>query len=141
MRHLLAGLLLALISSLAVAQASPVTATATVAWNAPVTDSGGNPLSSNPQNALTGYNIYVSTSLLTAVPATPTTTVTASSASLPTTASTAVTATVGQTLYVYVTAVNSTGQSKLSAPATYQVIAPNAPPGIPTSVTITVTIT
>lgn len=141
MRGIFAGLLLALISSLSVAQASSVTATAAIAWTAPTTDSNGNPLSSNPQNALTGYNIYVSASPLTAIPATPTATVTASSTPLPTTASASVTATVGQTLYVYVTAVNTAGASKLSVPATYTVIAPNAPPGIPTSVTITVTIT
>ena len=141
MKSIFAGVLLALISSLSLAQASSVTATAAIAWMAPTMDSNGNPLTSNPQNTLTGYNVYVSTSPLTVVPATPTTTVTASSSGTATTATASVTATVGQTLYVYITAVNAAGQSKLSIPATYTVIAPNAPPGVPTSVVITVTIT
>lgn len=140
MKRIFAGVLLALISSLSLAQ-SPVTATAAIAWMAPANDSNGNPLSSNLQNTLTGYNVYVSTSPLTAAPATPTTTVTASSSGTATTATASATAAVGQTLYVYVTAVNAAGQSKLSAPATYTVIAPSAVPGVPTSVVITVTIT
>lgn len=140
MKRIFAGILLTLISSLSFAQ-SPVTATAAIAWMAPTADSNGNPLTSNPQNVLTGYDIYVSTSPLTAPLATPTTTVTASSSGTATTTTASVTAAVGQTLYVYVTAVNAAGQSKLSAPATYTVIAPSAPPGVPTSVVITVTIT
>lgn len=138
MRCILMGVLLALISSLSAAHASPVTATAAVAWIAPVNDSNGNPLSSNPQNALTGYNIYVSSTQLTDTPA-PDLKVAAVPQSA-TSATTSVSATVGQTLYVYVTAVNAAGQSKLSAPATYVVVAPNATPGIPTNVTIMVTI-
>lgn len=140
MRRILAGLLLALISSFGVAQASSVTAVAAVNWAAPANDSAGNPLSSNPQNTLTGYNVYVSTAPLTSAPSTPTATVTASVSGTPTTATASVSATVGQTLYVYVAAVNAAGQSKLSTPATYTVMAPPATPGVPTNVTITVTI-
>jgi hypothetical protein len=129
--------LLALVASCAIAQTTPVSAALTISWTPPTTaGSGTQPVTG--VNALTGYDIYVSTTPLTATPATPTATLTTSGG---TSSKTTFNALVGQTLYVYVTAVDSSGQSLLSAPATYVVPAQGFAPDSPTQVSITVVIT
>jgi Rieske Fe-S protein len=131
-------LLLALTASWAIGAyaATSVNASANTAWTGPVNDANGIPLAGSP-NAVTSYKVYASTSPLSAVPATaPLATVTAPN----TTTTGSVTANVGDTLYVYVTACNATGCSGLSVPGTKLVQAPGAAPGVPTSVTLTVTI-
>lgn len=135
MRRILAGVLAALIASVAVAQT--VNVSASVSWVAPVNDANGLPLAGSP-NAVTSYNVYSSTVPLTAVPSgAPLAVVTAPS----TTVSGSASASVGGTLYVYVTSCNASGCSGLSSPGTKLVTAPAAAPGTPTSVAITVTIT
>lgn len=134
MRRLIVGLLAALLASVVCAQT--VTTTANGSWLAPVNDANGFPLAGSP-NAVTSYNVYVSTTPLTAVPTgTPLVTVTAPA----TTMSGSYAATVGQTLYFYVTACNATGCSGLSNAATKLVTIPGAAPGVPTSVTFTITL-
>lgn len=128
--------LLALTASSAFAQTVPVSAALTISWTPPTTGGGGTqPLTG--VNVLTGYDVYVSTTPLTATPATPTTTISTTGATTKTTFS----ALVGQTLYVYVTAVDSSGQSLLSTPATYVVPAQGFAPDSPTQVSVTVVIT
>lgn len=125
----------AIIGSAALAQS--VNVAASVSWVAPVNDANGFSLAGSP-NAVTSYNVYASTTPLTAVPSgTPLAVVTAPS----TTVSGAITANIGDTVYVYVTSCNASGCSGLSSPGTKLVQAPGASPGVPTSVTITVTIT
>jgi len=137
-RKFYTGVVLALLSALTVTavQAQTVNESAAVAWTAPTNDANGIPLAGSP-NAVTSYNVYASTTPLTAVPTTaPLAVVTAPA----TTVTGSVSASVGATLYVYVTACNATGCSALSTPATKLVAIPGAPPGIPTSVTLTVTV-
>lgn len=131
------GAALLAVAAFGVAVAQSVSASAAVSWVAPVNDANGLPLAGSP-NAVTSYNVYGSTTPLTAVPTTaPLAVVTA-----PSTSGTAsMTASVGSTLYLYVTACNAAGCSGLSNPGTKLVTAPPALPGVPTSVTITVTIT
>jgi hypothetical protein len=129
------GLLAALLASATIAQSS-VTASANVSWVAPTLDVNGNLLAGST-NVVTSYNVYASTTPLTAVPATPLATVTAPT----TTVSGSAAATVGSTLYVYVTACNATGCSALSVAGTRLITAPGAAPGVPTNVVVTVTIT
>lgn len=134
MRRLIVGLLAALLASVVCAQT--VTVSANGSWVAPTTDANGFPLAGSP-NVITSYNVYASTTPLTAVPTgTPLATVTAPT----TTVTGSYTATVGQTLYMYVTACNVAGCSGLSPPGTKLVTIPGAPPGVPTSVTITITV-
>jgi Flp pilus assembly pilin Flp len=140
MRRFLTGLLAALIASVAVAQASTVSDAMTISWTAPPTDAqNGNALAGST-NAITGYNIYVSTTTLTAVPTAPTATVGVSNGTVAATVSATLTETVGTNLFVYVTACNSSGCGALSVPGTYLVEPPAAVPGVPTNVTITVVI-
>jgi hypothetical protein len=130
------GLIAALAAvSNASAQAS-VKASADISWTPPTTGDGGlYPLTG--ANALTSYNVYVASVPLTATPATPLATVTVPA----TTVTGTVPATVGETLYVYVTACNANGCSPLSAAGTIVVPAPKVSPDVPTSVTITLTVT
>jgi len=129
--------LLPILLGVSVAEAqSSVEASANVSWTPPLNDVNGNALAGSA-NAVTSYNVYASTTPLTAVPATPLATVTAPA----TTVSGSVPATVGATLYVYVTACNPLGCSGLSVAGTKVITAPAAPPGVPTNVTITLTIT
>jgi hypothetical protein len=138
MRRLMMGFAVALIAAFVIplAVAQSVAASLAVSWIAPVNDINGLPLAGSP-NAVTSYQVYASTSVLTAVPASALATVTAPT----TTVSGTFTAAVGQTIYVYVTACNATGCSGLSAPGTKVVTIPSADPGVPTVVTLTVTIT
>lgn len=132
--RILAGILAALLASVSFAQS--VNEGVGGSWVAPVNDANGIPLAGSP-NAVTSYNVYASTTPLTAVPAgTPLAVVTAPA----TTVTSTLTATVGQTLYLYVTACNAAGCSDLSAPGTKVVTIPAAKPGVPTSVTITITV-
>lgn len=123
-----------LASSLAAAQS--VSVSASVSWTPPVNDLNGLPLAGSP-NVVTSYNVYSSTTPLTAVPSSaPLAVVTAPA----TTVSGSASASVGSTLYVYVTACNASGCSGLSSPGTKLITSPAAAPGTPTSVAITVTI-
>lgn len=126
-----AALSLAL-SGFAVGQSTAVNVSANVSWTAPPVNAAGT-------NAPTSYNVYASTSPLTATPATPLATVTAPTTSYSTTAS--VNAVLGSTLYVYVTACNSAGCSALSAPGTKVITLPATLPGVPTNITITLNVT
>lgn len=137
MRRVFVGLLLALISSLCAAQATvTVTANAAVTWTAPTTGSAGTvPLIGT--DALTSYNVYLSTTPLTAVPATPTVTVSGAAAS----AIGSITVTSGQTVYAYVAACNAQGCSGLSAAGTAVAQLPAVSPDPPTNVTIQITVT
>jgi hypothetical protein len=129
------GVLAALVASVSIAQS--VNVSANVSWVAPVNDANGLPLAGSP-NAVTSYNVYASTMPLTAVPTgAPLAVVTAPSTAV----SGSITAAVGDTVYVYVTSCNPSGCSGLSSPGTKLVTAPAALPGVPTSVTITVTVT
>lgn len=116
--------------------AQSVNVAAIVNWTAPVNDSNGIPLSTvGSPNAVTSYNVYVSSTPLTVVPTTaPLAVVTAPA----TTVSGTVSETVGSTVYIYVTACNSTGCSALSVAGTKQIMVPGASPGVPTNVTITI---
>ena len=127
--------LLASVATVVVAQVS-LTASVAVNWTAPVNDANGIPLAGGP-NAVTGYNVYLSTTPLTATPATPT----ASVAATATTVSGTISAHVGDTVYAYVAACDATGCSVLSTPGTKLVVQPGAAPGVPTTVTVTITIT
>lgn len=136
--RILSALALLLVVSLqASAQTTtPISTGLTINWTAPTTaDGGSQPLTG--QNVLTSYNVYASTAPLTAIPSTPTATATASS----TTANGAITASVGQTVYVYVTACNSSGCSKLSTAGTYVIPVTGFAPDVPTNVTITLNVT
>lgn len=136
MRRLIVGLALALISAVSVAQVT-LQASANIAWVAPVNDSNGIPLAGSP-NAVVGYNVFASTTPLTSVP---TTSPLASVQAPATTVTGSIQAHVGDTLYVYVTACSATGCSGLSAAGTTAITIPGAAPGVPTSVTVKVTIT
>lgn len=132
----IAGLAVALAASTGWGQSS-VNASANISWAAPVNDVNGNPLAGSA-NAVTSYNVYASMTPLTAVP---TTAALATVTAPATTVSGSTTATVGSMLYVYVTACNINGCSLLSVAGTKVITAPAAPPGVPTNVTVTVTIT
>lgn len=128
--------LAAAFASVASAQSS-VNASASVSWTPPVNDANGNPLAGSA-NAVTSYNVYASTSPLTAVPTTaPLATVTAPGTSV----SGSAPATVGSTLYVYVTSCNASGCSGLSVAGTKLITAPGAAPGLATNVTVTLIVT
>jgi hypothetical protein len=128
---LVLGLLAA--AAAASAQVSPESVFLSIAWSPPTTGGAGTvPLTG--VNAINGFNIYTSTVALTAVPAAPSATATATQ----TTAGANVMASVGQTIYVYVTACDSTGCSGLSAPATYVWTGQPAAPDSPTAVKIVV---
>lgn len=137
--RILLGLLAALIASVSTAQAAApsVSASLNVAWTASTTGSNGTiPLTG--ANAVTSYEVFASSTPLTAVPTgTPLATVAAGA----TTATGTLTVASGSTLYVYVVACDTTGCSGLSAAATKTVPYPNTVPDIPTNVTVTLTIT
>lgn len=139
MKRILMGLLAALVASVSVAQAAPpsVSASLNIIWTAPTTGSNGAiPLTG--ANAVTSYEVFASTTPLTAVPTgAPLATVAAGI----TTATGTLTVTAGSTLNVYVVACNVTGCSGLSSVATKTVPFPNTVPDVPTSVSVTITIT
>lgn len=139
MNRFLMGLLASLIASVSVAQAAAPTVSASLAvtWTAPTTGSNGTiPLTG--ANAITSYEVFASTAPLTAVPSSAPLATVAPGA---TTASGTLTVASGSTLYVYVVACDSTGCSGLSPAATKTVPYPNTVPDVPTTVTVTITIT
>ncbi|HEY6927439.1 MAG TPA: hypothetical protein VI653_28450 [Steroidobacteraceae bacterium] len=137
-RVLMMGSILAVLAaSVTLAQSPPsVSVSAAISWVAPVNDANHLPLAGSP-NAVTSYNVYGSTTPLTAVPSgAPLAVVSAPS----TTVTGSISAHVGDTLYVYVTACDTTGCSGLSDAGTKVVTTPSAAPGVPTKVTITLTV-
>jgi hypothetical protein len=124
-----------LTASCAIAQTVPVSATLDISWTAPTTADGGTEPLTGP-NVLTSYNVYASTVALTTAPTSPTVTATAGT----TTATGSISALVGQTIYVYVTACNSSGCSGLSSAATYTIPVQGFGADPPTNVSITVKI-
>lgn len=135
-RIILVAFAACLLGAVVGAVAQSVSATANGSWVAPVNDANGFPLAGSP-NAVTSYNVYASTTPLSAVPSTaPIAVVTAPATSV----SGTVTVNVGDTLYLYVTACNGAGCSGLSNPGTKLVTAPGAPPGVPTSVSFSIAI-
>ena len=129
----------ALIAGLALAFVAPAfafTATDAVSWTLPTTDVSGTPLAGTP-NVLTGIKVYRSLAPLSdPVTIAPVTSLAASATSYTDT----FTLSNGDTVYYYVVASNASGDSVLSAPASYTVNIPAAKPGAPVSVTLTVTL-
>lgn len=109
-------------------------ATATFAWVAPATATDGTPLTG--AQALTSYQIWVSTST---IPTTTTTTPTATLTGTATTTTQTIAVSAGGTIYARVKACNSGGCSDFSNEASK--VLPVSVPGVPTSVTITLSIT
>lgn len=108
-------------------------ATATVAWSAPTTASDGSPLTG--QQAITSYQVWVSTvSISSTTTAPPTATITGTT----TTTTQSITANPGATIYTRVKACNAAGCSDFSAEASKAL--PVTVPGIPTTVTVTVSL-
>lgn len=116
-------LLLALLPGLAGA------AEITVAWTLPTVAQDGSPLTG--ANVLTSVQVFLSTTP-NATMTTPTVTLTPSSS----TTTQTFPASAGQTIYARVKACNSAGCSPYSNEAGK--IVPTSPPGVPTSVTITI---
>jgi hypothetical protein len=108
-------------------------ASITVNWTAPTTAADGSPLT-GPQ-ALTSYQVWVSTS---SIPTTTTAAPTATLTGAVTTTTQTINASPGATLYVRLKACNSAGCSDFSAEASKAL--PVTPPGVPTSITITVNV-
>jgi hypothetical protein len=119
--------LLALIPALASA------ASITVNWTAPTTAIDGSALT-GPQ-ALTSYQVWVSTST---IPTSTTAPATATLTGSVTTTTQTITAAPGATLYVRLKACNSGGCSDFSAEASK--VLPVSAPGVPTTITITVNV-
>ena len=108
-------------------------ATATINWTAPATAVDGTPLTGT--QALTSYQVWLSTATIPANTASqPTATLTGTA----TTTTQTVSAAPGATIYARVKACNSAGCSDFSAEATK--LLPVSTPGLPTSVTITLSI-
>jgi hypothetical protein len=108
-------------------------ATATINWSAPTTASDGTSLTG--AQAITSYQVWVSTATIpanTAMPPTATITGTA------TTTTQSITANPGATIYARVKACNSAGCSDFSVEATK--VLPVTTPNPPTNVTITLVI-
>lgn len=128
MRKFLAILFLALLPGLASA------ASITVNWTLPLTAVDGTPLTG--EQALTSVQVFLSTATIAdSSTAAPTATLTATAS----TTTQTVTAAPGQTIYARIKACNSGGCSVFSNQAAK--IVPVSVPGVPTNVTITLTIT
>lgn len=108
-------------------------ATATINWTAPTTAVDSSPLTG--VQAITGYQVWLSTS---SIPSTTTAAPTATITGTATTTIQTITAAPGATIYARVKACNSAGCSDFSAEGSK--VLPANPPGVPTSVTITVTL-
>jgi hypothetical protein len=119
--------LIALIPALASA------ASITVNWTAPTTAVDGSTLTG--AQALTSYQVWVSTS---SIPATTTAAPTATLTGSVTTTTQTITASPGATLYVRLKACNSGGCSDFSSEASK--VLPVSAPNFPTSITITVNV-
>lgn len=123
----------ALLTLLAFAPLLAHAATATISWTAPTTAVDGSPLTG--AQAITSYQVWVSTSSIPTTTTTPPTT-TVTSGATTTTQTIAVAA--GGSVFARVKACNGVLCSDFSAQATATV--PVSPPGVPTSVTITISI-
>lgn len=138
-RALGALLVCALLASLGIAYAQTavptVSASIALNWTAPTTDTTGAQLAG--ATAVTSYRVWVSTTTLAnaALPPAPTATLTATS----TTSTQTLSAPAGGTIYAVIEACNQYGCS----PPSNQVsqVVPGPVPGVPTSVTIKITIT
>jgi hypothetical protein len=108
-------------------------ATATINWTAPATAIDGSPLTG--QQAITGYQVWVSTAT---IPSNTTMTPTATITGTATTTTQSITANPGATIYTRVKACNAVGCSDFSTEASKTL--PVSPPGVPTSVTITLSL-
>lgn len=104
-------------------------ATATINWTAPATASDGSPLTG--QQAITSYQVWVSTST---IPSTTATTPTATITGTATTTTQTVVASPGQTIFARVKACNVVGCSDFSIESSKAL--PLNVPGVPTTVTI-----
>ena len=108
-------------------------ATATIAWSAPATAVDGSPLTGAQD--ITSYQVCVSTvSIAATTTAPPTATITGTA----TTTTQTITANPGATIYARVKACNSAGCSDFSAEANK--VLPVTVPGVPTTVTVTVSL-
>lgn len=105
-------------------------ATATINWTAPTAAVDGSALTG--QQAITSYQVWLSTST---IPGTTTSTPTVTITGTATTTTQTVTAAPGATLFARVKACNSVDCSDFSVESTKQL--PLNTPGVPTSVTIT----
>lgn len=108
-------------------------ATATINWSAPSTATDGTALSG--AQALTSYQVWLSTS---SIPATTTAPATATITGTATTTTQTLTASPGQTIYARVKACNAAGCSDFSAEASK--VLPVTTPNPPTNVTVTISI-
>lgn len=108
-------------------------AAATIAWTAPTTATDGSPLTG--QQAITSYQVWVSTS---SIPSTTTSPATATITGTATTTTQTITANPGATIFARVKACNSAGCSDFSVEASK--ILPVSVPGVPTTVTVTVSL-
>lgn len=124
--------LLMLVSSVAFAQASP---TITIEWTNPTTDVNGGPLTGT--NSLTKFQIWISNSPLTTLPATPTIEL---NAAAPLQTSFVHPTSYGSTVYVRMKACNAVGCSNPTGQVQGQIPWPPAVPGSPQNVTIRITL-
>lgn len=109
-------------------------ATATVRWTAPTAASDGTPLTG--EQAITSYQVWLSTATIPAnTTAEPTATITGPA----TTTTQTITAAPGATIYARVKACNARSCGSFSAEVSTGM--PVSPPGVPTNVTITITVT
>jgi len=129
-RRLSALVVLLLVGSAVSAQ---VTATATIEWTNPTTTADGGPLTGS--NSLTKYQIWISTTPLTTLPATPNVEFAASS---PLQTSYVYNGSAGQTIYVRMKVCNSAGCSDPTVQVQGQIPWPPARPGVPQNITIKV---
>lgn len=108
-------------------------ATATINWSAPTQATDGSALTG--AQAITSYQVWVSTATIPSnTAASPTATITGAA----TTTTQSIAASPGQTIFARVKACNAAGCSDFSTEATK--VLPVNPPGLPTSVTITITV-
>lgn len=134
-KSFLIGLVLALAAVLPAQAQTTVPASAAIAWTLPTTAGG---VALTGANALTSVNVYVSTSAIPDAPVGVAQVVLGATAQ--TTAYT-LTAPANGTIHVRVSACNQFACSALSAEATKLVATGGLTPGVPTNVTITITIT
>ena len=123
---------LLLVSGVASAQAAP---TITVEWVNPTTDVNGGPLTGT--NSLTKFQLWISNTPLTTLPASPTTEF---NAVAPLQTNYVHATTYGQTVYVRMKVCNAAGCSNPTGQVQGQVPWPPAVPGAPQNVTIRVTL-
>lgn len=123
---------LILLALLCVLPAFAHAATATISWTAPTTAVDGSALTG--QQAITSYQVWVSTST---IPTNTTATATATLTATQTTTTQTVAATPGSSIYARVKACNAAGCSDFTNEA--KTTLPVSVPGVPTSVTITIT--